>query len=167
MDYHRIVKLGQLHPNSILPPYLHPRKPPPLVVELALSLAHGDSTQKRRQDESRQNNNGHTCQNDHGPTVFFERQQPPEIAALLDQLKIKSPFWNLSNLRKVNNLGFNDALATALGLTTSDCLKSCITGQCKSSNCFERNDRNHNTGFGDLKIVVLKTLLTTLLAKGT
>ena len=89
--------------------------------------------------------------------VFFECQDLPGIATLLDQLKIQSPFWNLFNFPKANNLGSNDVLAAALGLTTSDCLKSCITDQYKSSSCFERNNCNHNTGFSNSNIMVFKT----------
>ena len=126
----------------------------------------GSNAQKRRREEQGKNDNRRTRTKTQGPTIYFTRTQPTEIRVLLDQ-HATSPFWTLSSLRQANNIAGDEELARALGLNENDCLKSCITGECRSNKCFVESDCKHHPLVGTLKVPALKDMLTSLLAKGT
>ena len=166
-DYLKTLKSGRLITNSTLPAFLQPRTKPPPTVPYVPPQDTGGNALKRRREEHVQNDSRRARTKTQGPTVYFTRTQPPAIRLLLDQLEATSPFWTLSSLRQANNIAGDKELARALGLNDNDCLKSCITGECRSNKCFNESDRKHHPLVGTLKVPALKDMLTSLLAKGT
>ena len=146
---------------------MQPRTKPPPTVPYVPPQDTGGNALKRRREEHVQNDSRRARTKTQGPTVYFTRTQPPAIRLLLDQLEATSPFWTLSSLRQANNIAGDKDLAKALGLNDNDCLKSCITGECRSNKCFNESDRKHHPLVGTLKVPALKDMLTSLLAKGT
>ena len=56
MDYFKTVKSGWLHPNSTLPPFLQRCKLLPLMAEFTCTQAYSRVSQKRRHNNTYQNN---------------------------------------------------------------------------------------------------------------